>query len=160
MTARLNRQCEDDKRRAADRPRVSYHQDPIKEHLFPGSSLLDTVDMDQRADICKAIQDTETTACDSGLADAYESSSKSILRDHMDIFRTSFSARLSAKHPPLDTELTTDSKPVKVHLRKYFQKKKELMLGLVSDFVTNGMAYPNPTCKWACAPLLVLKAGA
>ena len=78
----------------------------------------------------------------------------------MDIFRTSFSAGPPAKLPPLEIELTSDAKPVKVLLRNYSQEQKEFMRDFASDLVSNGLAYPNPTSKWACAPLLVPKPGA
>ena len=78
----------------------------------------------------------------------------------MDTFRTSFSAGPPAKLPPLKIELTPDAKPVKVRLRKYSQEQKEFMRELVNDLVAHGMAYANPTSKWACAPLLMPKPGA
>ena len=101
MTARLNRQINDDTRPAADRPKVNFHAARTKEDPFPDPSLLDPIDEDQHDDIRKAVEDMQKTAKDNGLADAYESNIKGILRDHMDIFRTSFSARPPAKLPLL-----------------------------------------------------------
>ena len=160
MTARLNRQRNDDKRPAADRPKVNYHAAHTEEDPFPDPSLLDPIDEDQHDDIRKAVADIQQTAKDNGLADVFESNLKGILRDHMDIFRTSFSAGPAAKLPPLKIDLTPDAKPVKVRLRKYSQEQKEFMRDFVNDLVANGMAYPNPTSIWACAPLLVPKPGA
>lgn len=95
-------------------------------------------------------------AADNGLADVYQSNLKSILRDSIDIFRTSFSSGPPAKLPPLEIELTQDAQPVKVRLRKYSQEQKEFMRMFVNDLVHHGLAYPNPRSKWACAPRLVL----
>ena len=49
---------------------------------------------------------------------------------------------------------------MKVRLRKYSQEQKEFMRDFVNDLVSNGLAYPNPTFKWACTPLLVPNPGA
>lgn len=86
MTVRLSRQCDDDKRPAADRPRISYHQACAEEDPFPGPSLPDPMGVDQHADICKAVKDIEKTALHHGSADVYESNLKGILRNHMNFF--------------------------------------------------------------------------
>ena len=49
---------------------------------------------------------------------------------------------------------------MKVRLRKYSQEQKAFMRDFVNDLLPNGLAYPNPKSKWACAPLLVSKPGA
>ena len=77
---------------------------------------MDPIDVDQHAEVCTAVEDIKTTARDNSQADAYESNLKGILRDHMEIFRSSFSAGNPAKPSPLDIELTPYSKPVKFHL--------------------------------------------
>lgn len=59
----------------------------------------------------------------------------------------SFSAGPLAKLAPLDIELTTNTKPVKVRLRKHSQKPKEFMRNFVIDLVAKRMAYPDPTSK-------------
>ena len=71
--------------------------------------MLDPIDENQHDDIRKAVEDMQKTAKDNSLADAYASNLKGILRDHMDIFRTSFSAGPPAKLPPLKIELTPDA---------------------------------------------------
>ena len=109
MTARLNRQSNDDTIPAADRPKVSFHAVRIEEDPFPDPSLLEPIDEYQQDDIRKSVEDMQKTAKDNGLADAYESNLKSILRDHIDIFRASFSVGPPAKLPPLKIELTPDA---------------------------------------------------
>jgi len=164
MTARLNGQGNAvgtaSRVAATDRPKVHYHQARHAEDPFPDPSLLDPIDNDQHDDIRKAVENIQTTAKKNGLADIYESNLRGILHAHLDIFRTSFSAGPPAKLPPLKIELMPDAKPVKVRLRKYSQAQKEFMRKFVDDLVANGMAYPNPTSRWACAPLLVPKPGA
>lgn len=160
MTARLNRQYDGESPPTATRPKVNYVTARTEEHPFPDPSLLDPIDTDQHDDICKAIEDIKENANQNGLPAVYESNLKGILRDHMVIFRTSFSAGPPAKLPPLKIELTPEAKPVKVRLRKYSQEQKIFMHDFVNDLVAHGMAHPNPTSKWACAPLLVPKPGA
>ena len=53
-----------------------------------------------------------------------------------------------------------DAKPVKFRLQNYSQEQKEFMRYFFNDLVANGMAYPNPTSKRACASLIFLKPGA
>lgn len=78
----------------------------------------------------------------------------------MNIFRVSFSSGPPTKLPPLKIELTPDAKPVKVRLRRYSAQQCKLLNCFVKTLVKHGMAYPNPTSKWACAPLLVPEPGA
>lgn len=163
MSARLNQIQETDKEPSEKidpaRPKVNYHKARTEEDPFPDPSLLDLIDKDQHDEIKAAVKGMEQAAKKQGLADVYESNLKGILHDHMDIFRTSFSAGPGAKLPPLKIELTPDAKPVKVRLRKYSQDQEDFMRKFVDDLVANGLAYANPTSKWACAPLLVPKIG-
>lgn len=85
---------------------------------------------------------------------------KTIVSGRIDIFRCSFSSGPPAKLPPLKIELTADAKPVKVRLRKYSADQRKFLATFIKSLVSHGMVYPNPTSKWACAPLLVPKTGA
>ena len=160
MSARFNGQDNFNEPPPSNRPKVNYNTARNEEDPFPDPSLLDPIDADQHEDICKAVDNLEKTAREKGLADVYESNLKGILRDHMDIFRTSFSAGPPAKLPPLKIELMPNAKPVRVRLRKYSQGQRDFLSDFVKDLVAHGMAYANPTSKWACAPLLVPKPGA
>lgn len=123
MTAHLNRQREDDMRSAVDRLRVNYHKARSKEDPFLNPSLLDFIDEDQQNDICKAVSFVGKTAKRNGLADTCESNLMDILRDHMKILRTLFSAGPPAKLLPLNIELTPDATPVEVRLHRNSQDK-------------------------------------
>jgi len=82
-----------------------------------------------------------------------------IVDSNMDIFRISLSSGPPATLPPLKIELLPDARPVKIRLRNYNSDQKEFLTNFVADLVRNGMAYANPTSRWACAPLLVHKQG-
>jgi len=75
------------------------------------------------------------------------------------VFRTSLSAGPPARIRPLKIELTPQAEPVKVRLRNYSREQREFLSDFVEKLVRSGMAYPNPTSRWACAPLLVAKTG-
>lgn len=76
--------------------------------------------MDQHDDVCQAVEVIETTAGDNGLVDVYKSNLNGTLRDHMDNFRTYFSAGPPAKLLKLNVGLTPIEKAVIIRLRKYF----------------------------------------
>lgn len=44
---------------------------------------------------------------------------------------------------------------MKIRLRKYSADQRRFLFAFVKTLVKHGMAYSNPTSKWACAPLLV-----
>ena len=162
MAARVNRLQEKSSNQAnpmADRPRVDYNHARNEPDPFPDPSLLDPIDKNQHDDITAAVKSMETNAMNSGLADVYQSNLKGVLRDHMDIFRTSFSSGPGAKLPPLKIELLPEAKPVKVKIRKYSQEQQKFLKDFVEKLVAHGLVYANPTSKWACAPLLVPKEG-
>lgn len=83
-----------------------------------------------------------------------------IVSDRVYIFRCSSSSGPPARLPPLKIELTPDAKPVKVRLHNYSVDQRRIMGVFIKSLVRHGMAYPNLTSKWACAPLLVPKPGA
>lgn len=142
------------------RPKVNYYRARTEGDPFPDPSLLDPVDMEQHEAITTALARMQTAAFDAGLASDKRPVLAKLLSDHVDIFRTSFSSGPPARLPPLRIELTPDAKPVKVRLRNYSQDQRDFLAKFVKDLVHHGLAYPNPTSKWACAPLLVPKPGA
>lgn len=142
------------------RPKVNYYAARAEEDPFPNPFLLDSIDSDQHDDIMAEVREAEKKAFDYGLPRDERPRLEKILSDHADIFRTSFSSGPPARLPLLKIELTADAKPVKVRLRNYSQAQRTFLDTFVSDLVQHGLAYPNPTSKWACAPLLVPKPGA
>ena len=163
MLARLNRVNNDevDTPPTADptRPKVNYFSARAEEDPLPDPSLLDPIDEEQHEDIKTAVDDLRKQAFENGLASDRRPMLGKLLSGHMDIFRTSFSSGPPARLPPLEIELTNDATPVKVRLRKYSSDQRDFMYKFVQDLVRHGLAYANPTSKWACAPLLVPKPG-
>lgn len=120
MTGRLNKQCDVDQRPAADLSRVNFHHTHSEKGSFPDASLLDPIDIEQHIDVCNAFENVETTARHNGLSHSYEFNLKSLLRNYMDIFCTSISARPLSKLSPLDIAFALDANLVKVRICKYF----------------------------------------
>lgn len=98
----------------ADRPKVIYFTARKGDNLYLDPSLLDPREREQLENLNTVDEYIERTARKGGLADTYKSYLKDILRHHMSIFRSTFSAGPPAKTPPLKTKFTSDAKPVKV----------------------------------------------
>lgn len=77
---------------------------------------------------------------------------------YKEIFSNSFSA-IPAKVPPLRIDLTADAKPFRVKLRNFSTSQRDFMSNFTSKLENLGIVYANPSSSWACAPLLVRKAG-
>lgn len=165
MFARMNRaetgmsETEADDQLSATRPRVNYYSARLGKDPFPDPSLLDPVDADQHEDVKTEIGKPKTEARNNGLHEKEALRLDKIVDDHVDVFRISFSSGPPAKLRPLKIELFHDARPVKVCLRNYTQEQKTFLSDMVKKLVEHGMAYPNPTSAWACAPLLVAKPG-
>lgn len=161
MLARLNSVDNDQVYLPTDpditRSKVNYYTAPAEEDLLPDSSLLDPVDMDHHEDIKAAIRDMQCAAFEAGLAEEKGPALAKILSDHMVIFQTSFSTGPLVRLPPLKVGLAPEVKPVKVCLRNYSQEQRHFLDKFLKALVRHGLAYPTPTSKWACAPLLVPK---
>lgn len=165
MVARLNRISNDQMDMTTgppdpSRPKVNYFSARAEEDPIPDPSLLDPVDEDQHADIKTAVADMQEVTHKNCLPDEKLQSLAKLCADSIDIFCTSFSSGPPARIPPLKIELIRDAKTVKVRLRKYTQDKRAFLSDFVDKLVRHGLAYANPTFKWACAPLLVPKPGA
>lgn len=65
---------------------------------------------------------------------------KTTVSDHVNIFRCSFSSGPPTKPPPLKIELTSDAKPVSVHLQNYFADQRKFLNVFVKTLVKHGMA--------------------
>lgn len=139
------------------RPRVYYHAARSETDPFPEPSLLDPLDEDQQMNIRTVVDQMIQPASYNDLYPDLVTRLRNMIQEHIDIFRLSFSASPPAGLPPLKIALNDDSRPVLVKLRNNSQEQKEFLRDFVSDLVRNGMAYPNPSSKWAAAPLLVPK---
>ena len=143
----------------SDRPLANYYRACQEEDPFPGPSLLDSVDSEQGEGVCKAVEEMQTTAPNNGLPEMDGEGLETLVSEHVNIFRTSFSSGLPAKIKPLRIELTPHARPTKVRLRNYSQEQKEFLTEMIYKLIRHGMAYANPMSAWACAPLPVPKPG-
>ena len=143
----------------ADRPRVNYHTARTEEDHFVDPFLLDPLEIDQHQEIREAEKGLRQTIRNNGILAEDATAIDEVIEEHIDLFRTSFSSGPPAKVRPLRIELTPDARPVKVRLRNYSEEQREFLSDMVAKLVRNGMAFPNPTSAWACAPLLVPKPG-
>lgn len=98
MRARLNSQQDDVPsskfvlQREDSRPRVSYFKARSDEDTFPVPALLDPVDYDQKDDVLRAVKHMVQSATDNDLLDKHVAQLRKVLRKHLDVFCTSFSA--------------------------------------------------------------------
>lgn len=145
--------------RKEDRPRVNFYTARTEEDPFPDPSLLDPIDSDQHGEIIAEIGNLKKIARDNGLPNQDANRLDKIIDENRDVFRTSFSSGPHAKLRPLRIDLTRDARPVKVRLRNYSKEQQDFLTDMTDKLVEHGMAYPNPTSAWACAPLLVPKDG-
>jgi len=163
MVARLNRIgnfetiTEDDA--TAEQPRVNYYECRNEKDPFPDPSLLDPVDSVQHAHIREAVQRMSKAAAGNGMPQQDVATLEQLISDHMDIFRISLSSGPAAAVDPLRIDLKSDARPVRVRLRNYSKEQREFLEDFVTKLVHHGMAYSNPTAKWASAPLIVPKPG-
>ena len=164
MIARLSRLREEEFKTPddgkSDRPRVNFYDARSEEDLLPDSSPLDLLGEDQHEDIRSAVQALVQSAKDNGLPQDSATELDDLLNSRLDILRVSFSAGPPARIRSRTVDLATEARPVKVRLRNYSREQREFLMDFVKKLVRNGMAYLNPTSAWACAPLLVPKAGA
>lgn len=162
MIARLNRQRGDEPstmHSTDSRPRVNYFEVREEEDPFPDSSLLDPIDNSQHGDIEVELHNMIERARGNGLDDKQTQQLSDVVNEFKDIFRTSFSRGPPANVEPLKIELTPDAKPVRVRLRNYSLDQREFLQKFMKVLIDTGHVYPNPTSKWASAPLLVAKPG-
>lgn len=143
-----------------DRPRVHYDEARSAPDPFPDPSLLDPLDDAQHDDIRAAVEKMLQAAQDNGLPPYYWERLQTLVYDHIDVFRVSFSSGPPARLPPLRIELTTEASPVRCRLRNYSSEQKNFMEDVVGKLIKAGMVYPNPTARWASPPLIVPKPGA
>lgn len=163
MIACLNRVLGDGSE-ASDQPslgrsRVKYYQARSEADPFPDPSLLDPVDNEQEEEINLVAQHIFKSAREEGIGEAHADALQNTVLQHMDIFQVGLSAGPPAKLPPLKIELLPETRPVQDRLRNYSQEQRDFLATFVSKLLECGMVYSNPTSKWACAPLIVLKFG-
>lgn len=80
--------------------KLNYCTAQEKEDRFHDQSLLDPSYKDQYAHITATVDAMKKVAKEHGLVNNYKSKLNLILRDHIDIFRTSFASGPEAKLPP------------------------------------------------------------
>lgn len=160
MIMRLNRISDSGFKDDGRRTSVDYFSACAEKDPLPDASLLDPLDIDQHEENRCAVDKLADNATANGLSPKHRSALRDMLHNHMDVFRTSFSSGPPAKLRPLSIELESDARPVRVRLRNYSKDQREFLSKFVSDLLRHGMAYPNPTSPWACAPHLFPKPGA
>lgn len=142
-----------------DRPRADYFAHQADADPFPDPFLLQTEDpASDDAEARVSIVAMLDKAKANGFPDDHWEELESLVWKHAAEFRTSFSSE-PARVEPLRIELMPDAKPVRVKLRNYSASQRAFLQKLVATLTAHGLVYPNPTSKWACAPLLVPKPG-
>lgn len=93
-------------------------------------------------------------ARNNGLPEDQISVLKDAVSKYSDSFRVSISLAPPADVSPLKIGLIENPKPVCVLLQNNFQDQTKFLSIMASTMVKNAIAYPNPCCPWACAPLV------
>ena len=141
------------------RPSKNYFKIRSEPDPFPDESLLDPVDNSQDDDVKNALDKALSSTTVKEMSSEQLEELSDIIMSNKDVFRLRMCGGAPAKIPPLQVQLTSDAKPVRIKLRNYSPEQKEFLKSFVDDLVSNNMAYPNPTSQWAAAPLLVSKSG-
>lgn len=111
-------------------------------------------DENQQKYIDMAIERMLAVASENGFPKDRYAELCTLVHNSSDIFRISFSTVPPGRLPPLRISLTEDAKPFRVRLRNYFQDQHEFLQIFISELVRCKMVYPNPSARWAAAPLL------
>lgn len=106
-----------------------------------------------------AVAEMLQTARDNGLPREYWKCLRTPVYGNIDSFRATFLSGSHACFPPLHIQLLSESAPVKYRLRNYSAKQKKFRKDMKTKLVNTGVAYPNPTAKWASALLIWPKWG-
>lgn len=81
----------------------------------------------------------------------------SIVYEHQNVFRISFSS--GRPHTPPRIDLTTETAPLKCRLCNYLAEQRDFMQDTVTKLKVAGMVFRKPTAGWEFSPLIVSKPG-
>ena len=84
---------------------------------------------------------------------------KSLALSYSDVFRTTLGSDPPMKVPPMNVRLQADAKPVRVKVRRYSPPQAAFLKTEVQKLEHLGLIRRNTESTWACAPLVVPKAG-
>jgi len=107
----------------------------------------------------EAIKEMIQDAIDNGLPHEFHDQFKKIVWHYADIFRTKLGSDPPAKLPPMVIRLKKDSVPVRVKVRRYPPLQASFLRGKIEELLRLGLIRKNNSSEWACAPLIVPKAG-
>ena len=135
---------------------VDYRSNNMNNDPFLDDATLTNPAEDENQ-LSDAISDLVQRAIDNGFPKDKKRLLNKLVNDHKDIFCLGISASPPANFTPLRIDLEPEAKPIKVRLRNYSEAQRSFLKQFVSHLIEYGMAYANPTAKWASAPLLVPK---
>lgn len=159
MLAFLNRVGDEHSTLAAKpsefRLRIDYNTARNEPNSFQNPSLLDPIDGNQHDEVQQAAERMIEMAQGNGMNETNVATLRSMVTDHMDVFRTSLSAGSVAKVPRLTIDLTEDARPARVQLRNYSREERKFLRTFVSHMLRCKLVYANPSSVWPSAPLIV-----
>jgi len=98
-------------------------------------------------------------AVENGLENDAAAELSSLLMEYIDIFRTKIGCDPPANIPPMEISLVSHAKPVRVKVRRYSPPQAAFLRKKVEELLSMGLIRANNRSAWACAPLIVPKAG-
>lgn len=141
-----------------NRPRANYFDHKSDLDPFPNPNLVDLTHASATNISNTDVDNMLDKAKRNGLHSQPLDGLTKIVWSQSHVFDTRFSS-IPAKVPPLKIELTSNAQPIRVKLRNYSQSQRKFMTNLTDELIRFNLIYPNPSSKWACAPLLVPKPG-
>lgn len=108
------------------RPRAEFIQLRQDVDRFPDPLIIDPIDKNQGAKVREGIEGMLETAKKAGFPDRHLEELWSIVFEHLEQFRVTFSPT-PANIAPLDIKLKPEAHPVRVKLRKYSEEQRSFM---------------------------------
>lgn len=134
-----------------------YGDNPAFDPSFRGD--FDPFGSEDPAHTAVLLEKIVKNAIDNGLPLEYHAELRSLVFDHAKIFRTRLGSDPPIDSPPMQIKLQDCSRPVRVKLRRYSPPQAAFLRSKVDELLRLGIIRRNNESQWACAPLVVPKAG-
>lgn len=123
---------------------------------FPTSLTDDVTDREEIRQILMRKVDEAATL---GASRAFVAQLKSILNDHIDVFRLTIGKDPPVDMPPMEVTLKPGAVPTRCRSRRYSEEQREFLREHVDELLAAGHCYRNPRSRWCSPPHIVKKPG-
>ncbi|KAE8906246.1 hypothetical protein PF005_g1953 [Phytophthora fragariae] len=112
---------------------------------------------DTAAQVAAILAERVDEAAAAGLNAEQVETLSALLYEYRDVFRVSFGSDPPVRVEPLRVRLHEGAAPVRINARRYPPTHMEYLDQHVQELPDNGLAYVNPSRRWASPPLIVPK---